>query len=318
MLQKSRKKDLFTVVTSIVRSKEFEKFPSTYRDIFLNVVQEISATHQDFDDHGIIIKIQPGQCCISRRRILSFCSKDVKRCTIDKALKKFVELGYLSQEVVHKKTVITILHSELYEAITHKNSQYNSQCVAKNIAKPKMDISTHKTLNYDPILDKPQPRTQPKSRYNSNYTKSIDRVVIYSKRESSIQAPSEACASSLPLSQEQIQSIQKQHTHLDVPFIYQKMVCHYEAHGKKIPNEYAMLKKWCLGEKSDKKNSQPTKIPEVVSQDEIEDNIKFFNSWYENASVEKRYGVKLIDSAVMHANGFVYLSDKNFKNYFME
>lgn len=73
------------------------------------------------DDHGKLISLNVGQIMITRRGFadhINVTSNDVYR-----ALERFESVQILSQQVIHKKTIVTIIHSDTYNLIKNEVNQ---------------------------------------------------------------------------------------------------------------------------------------------------------------------------------------------------
>jgi hypothetical protein len=72
---------------------------------------------QKFDDHGKILDLLPGQLCITFRKLAQECGDEFTKDDIEGGLLKFTLYGFCLQQILHKKTVITIIHKDTYDLI---------------------------------------------------------------------------------------------------------------------------------------------------------------------------------------------------------
>lgn len=91
------------------------------REIFLVLVEHAVFKDQQFNDHGIIIDLKPGQICVTLRELVKWCDcKGVKLKQIENGIKKLIECGFLGLEVRHRKSVFTIRHKDTYDLIKNE------------------------------------------------------------------------------------------------------------------------------------------------------------------------------------------------------
>jgi hypothetical protein len=107
---------------SLLRDPLWIDLPSSYKEVFFVILENVYYKPTRFDDHGHLIDLMPGQICISERELLKRCGKFVTRIEVQRAIKRLSCVGYLSQEVRHKKSILTITYSEFYESIKNENA----------------------------------------------------------------------------------------------------------------------------------------------------------------------------------------------------
>ena len=98
---------------SLFENSFFQDFPHTYQLIFIRLLSLVMYEETDFVDHGVLIKLQPGQYCTTLRELADEMKMD--RYTIERALSKFCFASFSRQEVRHKKTIITITYFDVYD-----------------------------------------------------------------------------------------------------------------------------------------------------------------------------------------------------------
>ncbi len=91
--------------------------PHGYQHVFMVLLQHVCFRPRKFDDYGMIIELQPGQICISERGLLKLCNKYTTYNDVQRGLEKFVLYNFVMRKVMHKRSVITITHTDTYDLI---------------------------------------------------------------------------------------------------------------------------------------------------------------------------------------------------------
>lgn len=107
----------FSLPRSLTRSKIWNDLSLKNQKIFIVLVDHACFKPQLFDDHGHVFELKAGQFCASYAEIKELCGKEIKIIDVERAIKKFILYGFLSQEVRYKKSIITILHKETYDLV---------------------------------------------------------------------------------------------------------------------------------------------------------------------------------------------------------
>jgi DNA-binding transcriptional regulator YhcF (GntR family) len=83
------------------------EMPLTYRWVYLTIL--INACHSPctFNDHGITINLKPGQFMCTIRKLAELAN--VKPNHVQRALAKLSHMQKVIQEVIHKKTILTVV-----------------------------------------------------------------------------------------------------------------------------------------------------------------------------------------------------------------
>ena len=68
-----------------------------------------------FDDHGKLIQVLPGQFCTTLRDLAKLAN--IEKNDVERGLKRFFQVEILRHEVRHTKTIITITHKDTYDLI---------------------------------------------------------------------------------------------------------------------------------------------------------------------------------------------------------
>jgi len=89
--------------------------------IFLVILANTCYRPQKYNDHGVILDLEPGQFCTTYRELADLCKKKTTKDHVDRAIKKFALYHFLRQEVRHIKSVLTICHKDTYDLIVNSN-----------------------------------------------------------------------------------------------------------------------------------------------------------------------------------------------------
>lgn len=89
--------------------------------IFLVILNEIRYESEEFNDHGLIFKIEAGQVCTTYRKIAQLC-EDTTHHQVHRSIEKFILIGFLRQEVRHTKSVLSICHKGILELILNNGA----------------------------------------------------------------------------------------------------------------------------------------------------------------------------------------------------
>lgn len=117
--------------------------PPAYKEVFMVILKNVLwKAPQKFDDYGKIIEIQIGQICISEADLLAKCGKFITSNDVQRSILKMKMYGFLSQEVIHRRNVLTIIHPDTYDLL-------------KKASDPRSDpILIQSRSNLDPVLNK--------------------------------------------------------------------------------------------------------------------------------------------------------------------
>ncbi len=103
----------FNIPRSITRSTQYYSMPSKYKVIFQTILDHVSYKSEKFNDHGILIDLEPGQLCISIRELAKISGPDISRDDVVGFLRPTNICQTLRHEVRHRKSIITVIHPEL-------------------------------------------------------------------------------------------------------------------------------------------------------------------------------------------------------------
>lgn len=92
-----------------------------YQHIFIIIFKNACYKPRKFDDHGHILDLKPGQLCISEDDLRKLCHKSISENDIHRCIVKLKLYGFLSQKVNHKKSILTITYTSIYEDFKNQN-----------------------------------------------------------------------------------------------------------------------------------------------------------------------------------------------------
>lgn len=96
-------KDLFT-------NPLYKSLPFTYRHVFMTIICHAAFKETKFDDHNVIVNVQPGQFLTTYRKLAKLCDEDeIDARIVQRAIDKLIVIGFIKKEVAHRKTLFTIL-----------------------------------------------------------------------------------------------------------------------------------------------------------------------------------------------------------------
>jgi hypothetical protein len=75
------------------------------------------------DDHQVLIDLKPGQLCCSLRQIAEWAQ--LTKNDVERGIDRFSKVKILRQEVIHRKSIITITHKETYDLIINYSETIN-------------------------------------------------------------------------------------------------------------------------------------------------------------------------------------------------
>jgi len=140
----------FRIPRSLTRNPLWLDLPPAYQHVFMVILDHVVFKETTFDDHGHIITLKPGQLCMSEREILTHCSKYISRIEIQRSIKKLILYKIVSQEVRHRKSIITITHKETYDLILNASEPISEPNLSQTCAKLEPE---RKTVNTEKKID---------------------------------------------------------------------------------------------------------------------------------------------------------------------
>lgn len=155
---------------SLILNPLWIDLPSSYKEVFLVILELVRyGSPTQFDDHGHLITILPGQLCISEQGLADKCSKYITKTIVHRTILKLDLYGFVHQQVNHKKTLITITHPETYDLIS-KNSESTSE---SNLNQTRIKLESQKNKE----KKKKKETTSPQPLFKEN----LEEVVVSSK-----------------------------------------------------------------------------------------------------------------------------------------
>lgn len=130
--------------------------------VFLILLQHVCYKPRKFDDHGHLIELNPGQICITERDLVKLCNKKMTRIKVQRSLVRLRLCRFMSQEVRHKKSIITITHSSTYELINNIFEPTNEPNLSQTRAKLEPETNKEKKDNNMSVMFVPRERGEKK------------------------------------------------------------------------------------------------------------------------------------------------------------
>lgn len=122
---KTQSKGHIRVPRSLTQDPLFRDLPCEYKIVIYTILENVCYRPQRFNDHGIIIELQPGQLCMPYRELAERCGKDITKNHVERGVKRAAKCGFVRQEVRHKKSIITVTHPETYDLILRASETTN-------------------------------------------------------------------------------------------------------------------------------------------------------------------------------------------------
>jgi hypothetical protein len=131
------------------------------RHVFMTLLHHVAFSSYTMDDHGTLVTVNPGQFLTTEREFSELCNhsrpKDMKRIErnfVARTWSKLNYIGFLSQKISHKKTLLTLTRKDIYEISEPKNELKLSQTQAKDEPEKKKDKKEKKdNINNPPSVD---------------------------------------------------------------------------------------------------------------------------------------------------------------------
>lgn len=102
---------------SLLDDPIWEELTPIQQHVFNVILKNVCYFPRKFDDSGVLIDLEPGQMCVSIRRIQELCHASISKNDVERSIKKLILCQIVRQEVRHRKSIITIAHSDTYELI---------------------------------------------------------------------------------------------------------------------------------------------------------------------------------------------------------
>ena len=102
---------------SLLNSETWEKLIPKHKVVFLTIMKIVCYRPFSFDDFGVIINLLPGQVCTTYKELADKCGKGINKNDSERGIKKLKLLRFVSTEVRHKKTIISITHPDICSQI---------------------------------------------------------------------------------------------------------------------------------------------------------------------------------------------------------
>lgn len=126
------------------------------RHVFEILLIHVVFSKYEMDDHGVLIKINPGQYLTTERDFANLCNefkpkdmKKIERNFVARTWSKLNYIAFLSQKVSHKKTLLTITRKDIVELIEPRSEPRVSQSRAKSEPQTKNGNKDDKEDNHN-------------------------------------------------------------------------------------------------------------------------------------------------------------------------
>ncbi len=104
----------------------WKSFSLEYRHIFITLMANVAYFPTNQNDHGKMIEVKPGQILITYRELVRLCDEEnIDLAKIQRALKRFKDVGFSIQETIHVKTLITVTESNFCKYLKDTNDTRN-------------------------------------------------------------------------------------------------------------------------------------------------------------------------------------------------
>lgn len=114
------KETYFRIPDSLFNDPLFYDARHSHQIIFLRMIRLAAFMPKQHDIRGNIITIQPGQLCYSLIKIAELSGKHSSKDDVEGTLKYFEKkCQFLLHEVLHRKSLITITHTDTYNLIVN-------------------------------------------------------------------------------------------------------------------------------------------------------------------------------------------------------
>ncbi len=99
----------------------FKGMSFEYRHIYMTILVNMAFKPIQLNDHGVIIELKSGQLMTTVRGLVKLCDeKSIDLPKVQRALRMFENMGFSTQETIHRKTIITITESSICESLKNK------------------------------------------------------------------------------------------------------------------------------------------------------------------------------------------------------
>lgn len=111
----SDSKGFYKIPRSLTDDVRFTDAPLSYQAVLMRLIEYACYKPQEFNDHGNIITLQPGQICISHREFAKKCGKRITSKNVERCISYFEKHQILGHEVRHRKTIVTFIRLDICE-----------------------------------------------------------------------------------------------------------------------------------------------------------------------------------------------------------
>ncbi len=111
----TKSNNFIQIPRSLLEHPTVKAAPFPQKWLLITIIQHACFLPCQIDDHQTIIDLQPGQLCCSFRQLADWSGSD--KNNIERGIARFSKVQILRHEVRHKKSIITITHTDTYDLI---------------------------------------------------------------------------------------------------------------------------------------------------------------------------------------------------------
>lgn len=108
----SNESGFIAIPRSLLNHPGVQQAPMSYHRILMQILIDCVWKPTDFNDHGNIVHLLPGQLILTVRDFSEKCGKEISKNAVWRAIMYFEKLDLVGQEVRHRKTIVSIKHPE--------------------------------------------------------------------------------------------------------------------------------------------------------------------------------------------------------------
>ena len=102
---------------SLLTDPRFRDIAPAWQVVFLTMIRLAVWKKTEFNDHGKIITLEPGQLCYPIRRLAIECGKKTSRNQVERAIVYFCFYDFSRQDAGHRTSILTITHKDTYDLL---------------------------------------------------------------------------------------------------------------------------------------------------------------------------------------------------------
>lgn len=116
-------KGFISLPRAFLQDQNWKSLSLIEEKIFMTIYENCAWQSLDLDDHGVLIHLEPLQILTTYRELEALCNKPgCNKDKIDRTISRFCLIGFLRQEVRHRKSILTIVQKDIVEFIATRNA----------------------------------------------------------------------------------------------------------------------------------------------------------------------------------------------------